>query len=140
MDRRLKCISCGWSGPEHQFVGLDLVERLNERLTPGYEVPGGECPSCGALAYVVKTNNFMEQSRRLSSGSMEHPVGRVVGSTILCGKRVKDKKGSANMVGTVVAISYSPHREWDILVASVLTGEVRRRHFEEIILLKPEEL
>ncbi|MCV7247671.1 hypothetical protein H7J07_05460 [Mycobacterium koreense] len=29
------------------------IPDLDERLEPGGVVPAGECPSCGALAYVV---------------------------------------------------------------------------------------
>ena len=31
---------------------LDLIDDLEQRLDPGSVVPAGQCPSCGALAYL----------------------------------------------------------------------------------------
>jgi len=52
-NRRVKCANCPWSGPEDR-VGRTLfqIHHLAERLEPGGEVPAGECPLCGALAYL----------------------------------------------------------------------------------------
>ncbi len=53
-DRQCKCDNCAWSGPESK-LGRDLENTpdLDMRLDPGGVVPAGECPKCGALAYLV---------------------------------------------------------------------------------------
>ena len=38
----------------HLDADLDEAQDLAERLTPGDEVPAGECPDCGALSYIVR--------------------------------------------------------------------------------------
>lgn len=43
------CDNCDFTGDEDT---LDDIEDLAERLTPGGVVPAGQCPSCGALAYL----------------------------------------------------------------------------------------
>jgi len=45
------CDNCTWTGSIDDVV---YPQDLFERLTPGAEVPAGECPKCGALAYLVK--------------------------------------------------------------------------------------
>lgn len=49
------CDNCDWTGGQ-ATLGLTLseVHHLAERLDPGGEVPAGECPECGALAYLKK--------------------------------------------------------------------------------------
>lgn len=46
-----RCANCGVLSDD--FVPLEEVPGLNERLDPGDEVPAGECKACGALCYVV---------------------------------------------------------------------------------------
>jgi hypothetical protein len=48
MSVRVRCDDCGWKGLEGELV---------VRLDPGGEVPVGECPSCGALAYHERSDN-----------------------------------------------------------------------------------
>lgn len=50
-----KCDNCNWSGPQID-LGCELgdIPDLGLRLDPGGEVPAGECPECGALAYLIK--------------------------------------------------------------------------------------
>lgn len=45
-----KCDDCG-----KDLLGSELVpiNNLEKRLDIGGEVPGGECPDCGSLAYIV---------------------------------------------------------------------------------------
>ena len=50
----LKCANC-----RKVFAGLmeirnafPAIPDLTERITPGEEVPSGECPACGALVYI----------------------------------------------------------------------------------------
>lgn len=33
---------------------LDDIDDVGERLDPGGEVPAGQCPECGALAYLIR--------------------------------------------------------------------------------------
>ena len=50
-----KCNNCGWRGAEAEIgVPLKDCKGLGERLNPGSEVPVGECPDCGCLAYHIK--------------------------------------------------------------------------------------
>lgn len=44
------CDNCDWIGPATQ---VDDIQDPGERLDPGSEVPVGECPECGCLAYLV---------------------------------------------------------------------------------------
>lgn len=46
----VKCDDCGWTGTTDQ---TDEVSDIEQRLEAGGEVPAGECPDCGALAYLV---------------------------------------------------------------------------------------
>lgn len=58
-DRPVCCGDCDWAGAASD---LPEIKDLPERITPGSEVPAGECPNCGSLAYVT------EQSRLASVG------------------------------------------------------------------------
>jgi predicted RNA-binding Zn-ribbon protein involved in translation (DUF1610 family) len=43
------CDNCSWQGPA---TALDAINDIQERIDPGSEVPAGQCPDCGALAYL----------------------------------------------------------------------------------------
>lgn len=43
------CGNCDWTGRVKQ---LKTIKDPDERLDPGDEIPAGECPDCGALAYL----------------------------------------------------------------------------------------
>mgnify|MGYP001610085038 CR=1 FL=1 len=43
------CADCGWQGPAND---LDMIADIQERVDAGCEVPAGQCPECGALAYL----------------------------------------------------------------------------------------
>jgi hypothetical protein len=43
------CPNCAWDGPANQ---TRPIHDLWERIEPGGTVPIGECPECGALAYL----------------------------------------------------------------------------------------
>ncbi|HEV8177677.1 MAG TPA: hypothetical protein VGP44_08320 [Gemmatimonadales bacterium] len=45
-----ECDNCRRRCPEGELIE---PSHLWERLDPGAEVPAGECPECGALAYLV---------------------------------------------------------------------------------------
>lgn len=49
LDTPCRCDNCDWRGPASD---LDVIEDAQERLDPGCEVPAGECPECGMLAYL----------------------------------------------------------------------------------------
>lgn len=51
-----QCDNCGKRWREDR---LHAPSDLYDRLTPGAEVPAGECPSCGALAYVDKDPTWL---------------------------------------------------------------------------------
>lgn len=48
-DTRVTCGNCDWAGLVTQ---LEDIHDAQERLCPGEETPAGECPICGALAYI----------------------------------------------------------------------------------------
>lgn len=48
------CDNCEWEGPQTELrCQLEDIPDLAQRLDVGSEVPAGECPKCGALAYLV---------------------------------------------------------------------------------------
>ena len=51
-DYECRCDNCGsdWKGSE-----LSPIEDAEQRLEPGAETPAGECPGCGALAFVKES-------------------------------------------------------------------------------------
>lgn len=59
-SRRCTCGNCDWSGTEKDIevpatFELDrdqYANDLHDRLSAGAEVPVGDCPECGALAYL----------------------------------------------------------------------------------------
>lgn len=56
-DRPCHCASCDWKGKELELgKALCEINHLWERLEPGEITPVGECPECGALAYLDEAN------------------------------------------------------------------------------------
>ena len=54
VSSQCKCDDCQWQGPMVQLgKQLDETPDLNQRLSPGSVVPAGECPKCGAFAYLT---------------------------------------------------------------------------------------
>ena len=49
-DRAVQCGNCEWTGTGGD---LDMVTDIQERIDPGCVVPAGQCPECGALAYIT---------------------------------------------------------------------------------------
>lgn len=45
------CGNCDWTGGAEDLEGIVDAQ---ERLTPGSPVPAGQCPRCGALAYIAE--------------------------------------------------------------------------------------
>lgn len=53
-DRKVACNNCDWKGTESQMLHtLCQMNHLHERLSPGEEIPAGECPECSACVYLV---------------------------------------------------------------------------------------
>lgn len=48
---KAKCDDCEWIGDAND---VKEIHRFWERVEAGCEMPSGECPECGALAYPVK--------------------------------------------------------------------------------------
>lgn len=44
------CSNCDWTGAVKDING---IRDAHERLCPGEEIPAGECPKCGAMAYIA---------------------------------------------------------------------------------------
>lgn len=45
----VKCDNCGWIGPANK---TEDISDMFSRVEPGGELPVGECPECGCLAYL----------------------------------------------------------------------------------------
>ena len=60
-----ECGNCSWHGDVSE---CNEIHRLLDRVETGDEFPAGECPKCGALAYLV----------RKSEGDAEDSVPRVI--------------------------------------------------------------
>jgi hypothetical protein len=45
------CANCDWTGQEDE---CNIPKRLWERMAPGDTYPAGECPECGALAFLIE--------------------------------------------------------------------------------------
>lgn len=52
--RPVSCANCDWKGIASQTESIDHAQ---ERMEPGEIVPAGECPVCGALAYLENPIN-----------------------------------------------------------------------------------
>jgi len=48
-NARCECDNCGF---ECRASRLEMVADIQERINPGFEVPAGQCPQCGALSYL----------------------------------------------------------------------------------------
>lgn len=61
-DAPVHCDNCGWEGVAGDLV---MVSDIQERLTPGYTVPAGQCPEagCGALAYLTEPGEYTPIAR-----------------------------------------------------------------------------
>jgi hypothetical protein len=49
----VECEDCGWQGTEEEAGYLGGIDDLLDRITPGYEVPAGECPECYSLVHLA---------------------------------------------------------------------------------------
>lgn len=49
-DEPVECGNCNWQGAAEK---TNDINDFKGRMTPGGEVPVGECPICGALAYLI---------------------------------------------------------------------------------------
>lgn len=73
--RKVECGNCDWTGDDSMdelgnqtaggLIPLCDVEDFTERIDPGSEVPAGECPECGALAYLVEKDNQYHKPPRV---------------------------------------------------------------------------
>jgi len=54
MNHPIHCGNCQWTGDldGDDYIPLERVRRLGERISPGCETPAGECPNCGCLVFV----------------------------------------------------------------------------------------
>jgi len=48
--KHASCDNCEWRGSTDD---LDMITDAEQRLEPGYITPAGQCPECGALAYLT---------------------------------------------------------------------------------------
>ena len=64
-DKRLvACGNCDWQGTAETMDRL--ITNLDKRIAPGEIVPAGECPKCGALAYLAGIDKLaaIDKARR----------------------------------------------------------------------------
>jgi hypothetical protein len=75
-DADAKCDNCDWQG---RADCTNEISDVQERLDPGGEVPCGECPECGALAYLKApeewTNRFKLEKLRMKAKVMRDALG-----------------------------------------------------------------
>lgn len=59
------CENCGWQGDDDDdgFTRLSMCHGLDERLTPGQEVPAGQCPECQCFCYWPKELLVVDEAR-----------------------------------------------------------------------------
>ncbi len=55
-----RCQACNRLYVEGEMVPLEELKNLLERITPGEQVPSGECPDCGALCHIVDSPFLQE--------------------------------------------------------------------------------
>lgn len=67
MKKKNRCDDCGrlWTDKQVKDIGGDLAERVE----PGSVVPSGECPTCGALTYLVNTKAEAERNRLVQASN-----------------------------------------------------------------------
>lgn len=54
-EAAVECDNCDWTG---EFTQLNEIKDPHERMDPGCPIPAGECPKCGALAYLTESPDF----------------------------------------------------------------------------------
>lgn len=108
-DRPCHCQNCGWRFMERQLkCDLEEIPNLTERLEPGGEVPIGECPECGSLAYLVKPGEY----KLLDTDWVEQNVAKVLSRRYGDGT-ARTKRRIMDMV-----LGDDPHTD----VAALVTG------------------
>lgn len=63
------CDNCGTRTPLEE---LAPIKRLYERMDPGGKVPDGECPKCGALAYLPPDESWPQGEELLTAAEALH--------------------------------------------------------------------
>jgi len=51
-EEKCSCGNCNWA--DHPIDDAEPINHPEQRLTPGDPIPVGQCPSCGALVYIVE--------------------------------------------------------------------------------------
>jgi hypothetical protein len=55
-----RCQACNRLYVDEGMVPLKKLKNLLERITPGEQVPSGECPDCGAFCHIVDSPFLQE--------------------------------------------------------------------------------
>lgn len=77
-DQMTECDDCGKRCRMSKIRELWSIHHLSERISPGGEIPAGECLRCGALTYLVKPKNKLKVLIEVIGGVAEVskcPVG-----------------------------------------------------------------
>jgi len=62
----VECDNCGWTGIGSR---LNMISDIEQRLDAGGIIPAGQCPDCGALAYLAITD-YEARVRQLEAEGM----------------------------------------------------------------------
>ena len=57
-DKPNAMCQCDNCGHECRAKKLDMITDIQERLDPGFVVPAGQCPECGALSYLKRAPKY----------------------------------------------------------------------------------
>ena len=72
-DVRAACDNCEWTGLAETCSD---IRNPSQRLNAGSEVPAGECPVCGCLAYVEKPDEPAKREEVSHAGLPPDPDGQ----------------------------------------------------------------
>ena len=136
-----RCDNCG---AIIEFDQVEAVRDVVQRLTPGEEVPAGECPSCYALAYIIKPEpvpenpikeDFTENNDRRRTGAQHGMEARPVG------QRVRYLAARAKLIDRIVAARIDETEEHEMEdLATGLLGQTFKNDSDASLLEEAEFL
>lgn len=78
-DDDIRCV-CDDCSEETMSQDLDMVTDIEERVNPGFIMPAGQCPHCGALAYYAD-DAAPDYSAQCELRKLREAVSNVVASS-----------------------------------------------------------
>ena len=113
--KRYSCNNCEWVGNELEIEFPDIPD-LASRLSPGEEVPAGECPLCRSLAHV--TESVPAEARTLYLWQVELKYGYRSPDDKVCITRAVV---GGEDVDHVKAIMFNTARDLNVLFEEVVS-------------------